>query len=127
MANQGGEKKTGSSGLAPNIAGLLCYLCAPITSIIFLILEKENADVKFHAWQGTVFGVACIAISVLLSILGAILGAIASFLGALIAIIYPIFWLVAIVVWIVCMVKAYQGERWRIPVLGDFAADKAGV
>jgi uncharacterized membrane protein len=117
----------GGTGLAPNIASLLCYICMPITSIIFLIIEKENADVRFHAWQGTAFGVGYIVLIIALEILAAILGAIASVLGIIIGFFVPIIGLAAFVIWIVCLIKAYQGERWRIPVVGDFAAKKAGV
>jgi len=118
---------SGGTGLAPNIASLLCYICMPITSIIFLIIEKENQDVRFHAWQGTAFGVAYIVLIIALEILAAILGAIASVLGIIIGFFVPIVGLAAFVVWIVCLIKAYQGERWRIPLVGDFAAKKAGV
>lgn len=115
------------SGLAPNIASLLCYVCMPITSIIFLLLEKENKEVQFHAWQGTTFGVGYILVIVALQILAAIIGAIVSFLGMIIGLLIPVVGLAAFVLWIICMVKAYQGERWKIPYVGDFAASKAGV
>lgn len=115
------------TGLAPNIASLICYLCAPITSIIFLLIEKENRDVRFHAWQSLAFGVGYIVLIILLEILAAILGLIASVLGIIIGFFIPIVMLAAFIIWIVCLVKAYQGERWRIPFLGDFAAKKAGV
>ncbi len=118
---------TKGTGLAPNIASLLCYICMPITSIIFLLIEKDNLDVKFHAWQGTAFGVGYILVIIALEILAAIFGAIASVLGIIIGFFIPIVGLIAFVVWIVCLIKAYQGERWRIPVVGDFAAKKAGV
>lgn len=120
----GGQKGT---GLAPNIASLLCYICMPITSIIFLVIETTDQDVKFHAWQGTIFGVAYIAVLIALQILAAILGAIIGFLGAIVGILIPIVAIGAFVVWIICMVKAYQGERWRIPYLGEYAAKKAGI
>lgn len=120
-------KPTEGTGLAPNIASLLCYICSPITSIIFLLIEKENADVKFHAWQGTAFGVAVIALNIVLRIFEAIMGALASFLGELVQIFIMLFSLAVLILWIVCMIKAYKGERWKIPVLGDFAAKKAGV
>lgn len=120
----GGAKGT---GLAPNIASLLCYICMPITSIIFLLIEKENADVRFHAWQGTTFGIGYILVIIALEILAAIFGAIASVLGIIIGFFIPIVGLIAFVVWIVCLIKSYQGERWRIPIVGDFAAKKAGL
>ena len=99
----------------------------PISSIIFLIIEKENQDVRFHAWQGTAFGVGYIILIIALELLAAILGAIASVLGIIVGFFVPIVGLAAFVIWIVCLIKAYQGERWRIPVVGDFAAKKAGV
>lgn len=126
----GGQQSTGGAkgtGLAPNIASLLCYICMPITSIIFLLIEKENADVRFHAWQGTTFGIGYILVIIALEILAAIFGAIASVLGIIIGFFIPIVGLIAFVVWIVCLIKSYQGERWRIPIVGDFAAKKAGV
>lgn len=115
------------SGLAPNIASLLCYICSPITGIIFLLIEKENKDVRFHAWQSLVFGVAYIVLIILLEILAFIMGMIASVLGIIIGFFIPIVMLAAFIVWIVCLVKAYQGERWKIPVIGEFSAKKAGV
>ncbi|MFH1873589.1 MAG: DUF4870 domain-containing protein [Pseudomonadota bacterium] len=115
------------TGLAPNIASLLCYICMPITSIIFLLIEKDNTDVRFHAWQGTAFGVTYIAAVIGLQILAAIFGAIASVLGIIVGFLIPIVGLIAFIIWIVCLIKAYQGERWRIPVVGDFAAKKAGL
>ena len=115
------------SGLAPNVASLLCYICMPITAIIFLIIEKENKDVQFHAWQGTVFGVGYIILIIALQILAAILGAIANFLGVIIGLLIPVVGIICLVLWIICLVKSYQGERWKIPYIGDFAAKKAGV
>lgn len=120
----GGGKGT---GLAPNIASLLCYICMPITSIIFMLLDKENKDVQFHAWQGTTFGIGYIVVIIAIEILSALLGAVVSFIGVIVGLLVPVIGLVAFVVWIICLVKAYQGERWRIPYIGDFAAKKAGV
>lgn len=115
------------TGLAPNIASLLCYICMPITSIIFMLLEKENKDVQFHAWQATTFGVGYIAAIIAIEILSAALGALVSFLGVVVGLLVPILGITAFVVWIICLVKAYQGERWKIPFVGDFAEKKAGL
>ncbi len=115
------------TGLAPNIASMLCYICMPITSIVFMLMEKENKDVQFHAWQSTTFGVGWIVVVVALNILTMILGSIASFLGVIMSILVPVLGLVVLVLWIICLVKAYQGERWKIPYIGDFAEKKAGL
>jgi len=122
-----GQAPQGTSGLAPNIASLLCYICSPITGIIFLLIEKENRDVIFHAWQSVAFGVAYIAVIILLEVLAAIMGLVASVLGIIVGFFVPIVMIAAFIVWVVCLVKAYQGERWMIPVIGDFAAKKAQV
>ena len=74
------EQKT-STGLQPNLAGLLCYILGWITGIVFLILEKENKFVKFHAMQSIiVFGgitVLYIVLSIIQGILFAIFGGLA--------------------------------------------------
>ena len=124
MANGNGQQGT---GLAPNIASLLCYICMPITSIVFMLLEKDNKDVQFHAWQGTVFGVGYIVAIVAIEIFAALLGAVVSFLGVMVGLLVPVIGLVSLILWVICLIKAYQGERWKIPYIGDFAEKKAGL
>lgn len=124
MAEQG-QVGSGGSGLAPNVASLLCYVCTFITGIVFLVIEKENRDVRFHAWQAIIFGVATVVVQIALSILGAILGTIASFLGAIFQILSPIVWLAFFIFWIIAMIKAYQGERYKLPLIGEMAEKQA--
>jgi uncharacterized membrane protein len=126
MAQTAGSGGKGS-GLAPNIASMLCYICMPISSIVFMLMEKENKDVQFHAWQGTTFGVGWIVFIVVLNILSAILVRIAAFFGLIMTILVPVLGLGVFILWIICVVKAYQGERWKIPYIGDFAEKKAGL
>ena len=123
MAAQGSSGQ--STGLAPNVASLLCYVCTFITGIVFLIIEKDNKDVRFHAWQAIIFGIDALVVQIGLSILGAILGAIASVMGLIIGILAPVVWLVFFIFWIICMIKAYQGERYKLPILGDMAEKQA--
>lgn len=105
----GGQKKT-STGLDENIAGLLAYLLSFVTGIIFLIIEKENSFVRFHAFQSVFLFGGLFVISIGLSLV--------PFIGWLLsALISPI----AFVLWIVCMYKAYQGERFKLPIVGDIA------
>ena len=103
------SKKT-SLGIDQNLAGLLCYLGAWITGIIFLIMEKENKYVRFHAVQSIVtFGAITVAsfIFTFIPFIGWILNWL---LGAL-----------AVILWIVLMLKAYQGEQYKLPVAGSIA------
>ena len=121
----GGE--TTGTGLAPNIASLLCYICMPITSIIFLVIEKQDRDVRFHAWQATLLGVGYIIAVIGIQAAAAMLGWVASFLGTMVGYFRPLLLLGTVILWGICLIKSYQGERWRIPVLGDIAAQKANV
>ena len=110
-----------STGLAENVAGLLCYVLGWVSGIVFLIIEPENKFVRFHAVQSIVtFGVIT-AISIVLSILGLI-----PFIGVVFDIANGIIGLLAFVLWIVLMVKAYQGTMYKLPWTGDFAEKRSG-
>lgn len=103
------EEKT-SMGLEPNVAGLLCYVLGWVSGIIIFILERDNKFVRFHALQSIlVFGS--------LNVAGAILGWI-PFLGVFFNVVIGI---LAFILWILLMVKAYQGEKYKIMWAGDFA------
>ena len=99
-----------SVNLDENVEGLLCYLLGFITGIIFIIIEKKSRFVKFHAWQST-------AAFLLLFLV--------SFLVGWIPFVYWIFsfvvGVVTLILWIVMMYKAYQGEMYKLPIVGDFA------
>jgi len=106
--------KTGI-GIAPNIAGLLAYLCGFITGIVFYVIEKENKFVRFHALQSIiVFGglfIINIAVNIIIPFgIGAVLSLLTGLLG--------------LILWIILMIKAYQGEMYKIPVAGDMAESK---
>lgn len=96
--------------LPQNVAGLLCYVAGWITGIVFLVIEQKNVFVRFHAIQSiVVFGTLTIA-SALLSWIPVV----GVFFGAVIGIL-------AFVLWIVLMIKAYQGELYKVPIAGVVA------
>lgn len=100
-----------SLGLEENVAGLLCYLLGFITGIVFLVLEKESVFVRFHALQSTItFGVLFV-LSLFFSFI--------PFIGWLINL---LIFLLSFITWIICMIKAYQREMFKLPVIGDIAA-----
>ncbi len=102
------EKKT-AIGLPENIEAVLCYLFAWVSGIILFVLEKKNDFIRFHALQ-SVFAF------LLLNVLSFVLGFIPFlgwFVGGLLS-------LLGFVVWIILMVKAYQGERYKLPYIGDW-------
>ena len=115
VETQESSEEASSTGLDPNIAGLLCYLLGLITGIVFLVIEKENRYVRFHAYQSlAVFG-ALFALSLIARLIP-VVGPVVSVLLA------P----VGLILWILLMVKAYQGERFKLPLAGDWAEEQSG-
>lgn len=107
-----------NTGLAPNLAGALAYLLAPLTGILFLAIEKENRFVRFHAAQSVVFGIVCVVAWVALFVLGMILGII-PIIGLLIDILISFgFALSAFILWLYLMFQAYKGREWELPMVG---------
>ena len=104
-----------STGLSENVAGTLCYALGWITGLIFLILEKSSSDVRFHAMQSFMtFGLLSIA-GVVVSFMPGIGGLINSLLG-----------LLTLVLWLLLMFKAWRGERYKLPWIGEEAEKQAG-
>ncbi len=99
-----------SLGLNQNITALLCYLVGWISGLIIILLEKDNQFVRFHAMQSIlVFGG--------LTLLSILIGGMLLFFIFLI----PLLNLVGIVLWILLMIKAYQGELFKLPLIGEQA------
>ncbi len=103
-----------SAGLAENVASALCYLFIP--AIIFLCIEpyNKNKTIRFHAFQD--LGLAII------SIVGHIILGMVPVLGW---VLMPIFSLLIFIVAVICAVKAYQGGKFKIPVVGEQAEKMA--
>jgi uncharacterized membrane protein len=102
-------KEKSSTGLEENVAGFFCYILGFVSGIVFLVVEKESSFVKFHAKQSTV-----------------------TFL--ILLVIFLVFWwipvigfllLIAILVlWLFLMIKALQGERYLLPIVGQMVEEK---
>jgi uncharacterized membrane protein len=115
-----------STGMSPNVAGLLCYVVSWITGIVFVILEKKSKFVKFHAWQSIMtFGVLTV-VQIVLSLIALI--ALATFspgLWLVFHVLGVIVWVVTVGLWIVLMILAYQGKMWKVPGAGNWAEKRA--
>jgi uncharacterized membrane protein len=99
-----------STGLSANVAGLLCYVLAWVTGIVFVVLEKKSTFVKFHAWQSIMtFGVLTVAQLVLGWI---------PFAGWILSILIGI---LMFVLWIILIIQAGSGKMWKVPWAGDWA------
>ena len=103
-----------STGLDENIAGLLCYVLGWVSGLVFVLLEQKSKFVRFHAVQSIyVFGVLTIAVIILgwIPLIGQVLSWLISVLG--------------LILWIVLMVKAYQGAKYKLPWAGKLAEKRA--
>ena len=105
---KGGEEKMAEkagTGLPKNTAAALTYVLGWVTGIVFLLIEKDPF-VRFHAMQSiVVFGILMILMFV--PIIGWMLS--------------PVLWIVGFVLWLVLIFKAYQGEEFKLPFVGDQA------
>jgi uncharacterized membrane protein len=114
------KKTTTGTGLEPNVAGLLCYVLGWISGIVFLVLEPKDKFVRFHAIQSIiVFGAINVASLILWGLTWI------PFIWILFLIINYIVGVFALIMWIVLMVKAYQGTKFKVPVAGDIAERNA--
>ena len=105
------------SGLSENVAGLLCYVLGWITGLIFYFIDKRPF-VRFHAAQSIVVFGGLTIIRIVLSMLFVAGGAAGLSVGFGLLTLVSI---LGVVLWILLMIKAYQGEKFRIPLAADLA------
>jgi uncharacterized membrane protein len=99
-----------SLGTTQNVAGLLTYILGWVTGIVFLLIEKDNSFVRFHAMQS-------IVIFVPLTIASFVVGFL-PFVGGLLGVIVQ---LATVIIWLFMMYQAFQGKRYKFPYAGDYA------
>ncbi len=103
-----------SMGLDENIAGLLCYVLGWVSGLAIFLLETENKFVRFHAVQSiVVFGIITVALIIF------------SWIPVVRIVLSSIIWFIAFILWIVLMVRAYQGVKYKLPWAGDFAEKRS--
>lgn len=103
-----------SLGIEENIAGALSYVLGFISGAFFYLIEKKNKFVRFHALQSIlIFGLLWILNYVLISGI--------FFLGFISTLISPLISVASFVLWLFLMFKAYKGEKYKLPVIGEYA------
>ena len=109
------------TGLEPHVAAALSYLLTWLTGLIVLLVEREDEYVRFHARQAIAFGIASVIAWCFVAIFSAVSGGV-FFVGEVLpSLAWAAFYITWVVLWIVLMVKAYQGERFKLWVLGNIA------
>ena len=118
-----------STGLDENIASLLAYIAGWVTGLIFFLIEKNTRLVRFHAMQSILLNVlviiVAIVVGIVISILVLILGQLSGALAGIASLLSVLFWLVfgiaVLLAWVLCLIKAYQGTMYKLPIIGEYA------
>jgi uncharacterized membrane protein len=109
-------EETVQTGMNDNTAGALAYVTI-IPAIIFLVAAPYNANsyIRFHAWQSIFLGIAAFAVSVIgvIPILGWI--------------VFAFGMIIIFIAWIIALLKALKGERYKLPIIGNLAEKQAGA
>jgi uncharacterized membrane protein len=116
-----------AAGLEENLACALCYLLGLLTGVLFLVLAPYNQNrlIRFHAFQSIFLHLGSIVVFVGLMIVMGVLHFI-PFLGAMLALmLYPLVGLAFMILWLMLMYKAYNKERWVLPIIGPLAEQQA--
>ncbi|MEN3333372.1 MAG: hypothetical protein V7641_2737 [Blastocatellia bacterium] len=128
------EEKTKTLGMAYNVAAMLCYLPVCCANLIFPIIwmatePKENRFLRFHSLQALMLAGAGLIVCVLLFICGLIIGAlpysVAVAASLLLLIGEILLCILFLVLYIMGMVKAYQRQMWKMPIIGNIAEKNA--
>jgi uncharacterized membrane protein len=125
--------KTSFMGLDSNLAAMLCYianfLCCIglVLAIVLLVTEKENRFVKFHAVQSLFLVGLQLVVGIIVSILGLIVSMALDLVhmgwagGLLVLGLRLILLLIFVILWLIAGIKAYGGQWYKLPIIGEFA------
>ena len=118
-----------STGLEENVASLIAYIAGWVSGLIFFLIEKDSRLVRFHAMQSILLNVVLavvwiglvVIVSIIVLVLGQVSGALAGIVSILSVLLYLLGGLVTVIVWVMCLIKAYQGTMYKLPLIGDYA------
>jgi uncharacterized membrane protein len=110
-----------STGLSPIAASVLAYLAGPLSGALMLVAGPSNPDVRFHAWQ-SIIALGGLGVAVMTSYVLAFVMLFVSATGVSVLVrVSTAIWLALLVVWAICLWKAVSGERWKLPLAGEYA------
>jgi len=116
-----------STGLTPALAAGIACVGGFLTGVVFLVLEKRNAYVRFWAMQSTLFSGFWLLIAIVLTAVTAILAAM-PLIGVLFALVmwlvFALLYLAGLLIWIWMLVQSFNGREWRMPFFGRMAEEQ---
>jgi uncharacterized membrane protein len=118
-----------STGLDENLAALLSYVAGWISGLIFFLIEKDSRLVRFHAMQSLLLNVAAVVVGIVFWIVAVVSSLVVSYISGVLGFLV---WVVMVLVGgalgiglfvaaIISLIKAYQGQYFKLPVIGDYA------
>ena len=118
-----------STGLDENVAALLSYIFGWISGLIFFLMEKDSRLVRFHGMQSILLNVTAIVVGIALwvawVVVAIVLAMMSEVLASLVSIVFGLlifaFYIAILVAWVMCLIKAYQKQYFKLPVIGNFA------
>ena len=118
-----------STGLDENLAALLSYVFTWVSGLVFFLIEKTSRLVRFHAMQSILLSASAIIVGIILwfawfvvtLIVGQLSGLLGTLAGLVIGLLIFVFYIAVLIAWVLCLVKAYQGQYYKLPVIGNFA------
>ena len=118
-----------STGLDENVAALLSYVVGWISGLVFFLIEKDSRLVRFHAMQSILLNVVALVLGIGIWILAVFTGLVVSYISGILSFLLSlVLGLIGFVVGIgilvgavICLIKAYQGQYFKLPVIGNMA------
>ena len=118
-----------STGLDENIAALLSYVFGWVSGLVFFLIEKDSRLVRFHAMQSLLFnvlvGIIATVLWVILFVFFLIASQVSGLMTTLLTLVSTLIWIVLLIAilvgWVMCLIKAYGGQYFKLPVIGNFA------
>ncbi|HEU4934138.1 MAG TPA: DUF4870 domain-containing protein [Pyrinomonadaceae bacterium] len=118
-----------STGLDENIAALLSYVFGWVSGLIFFLIEKDSRLVRFHAMQSLLFnvlvGIIATVLWVILFVFFLIASQVSGVMTTLLTLVSTLIWIVLLIAilvgWVMCLIKAYGSQYFKLPVIGNFA------
>jgi uncharacterized membrane protein len=118
-----------STGLDENIAATLSYVLNWVSGLVFFLIEKDSRMVRFHGMQSILLTVVAAVIFIVLWIVWIVIavittqlpGLIGTLFNLIIVLVWIVFWLAIVIAWVMCLIKAYQSQYFKLPVIGNLA------
>jgi uncharacterized membrane protein len=122
-------EQTPQNGLTDEVAGGLAYFTF-IPAIIFLVVAPYNqkASIRFHCWQSIALTAVAIVIDIALMIFqGIAMFILPWWMHSIFALLWFLIGIALFILWLLPMINAFQGKRFKLPIIGDFCEKQAGA